>query len=271
LTDGIFRRFGLSGKVSLCFSSGCACIVNGVISTRIIEEKSERNRAITAVSFMPCGAKIICLQYLSSFTKYPALATVLVIFICFFTSLVVAKIHLCFSGEKVFGDALFDLPTYRFPTIKEVFLLTKEKSLSFIKKAGKVIAFASIDVWFLSSFDFRFSFGAKDNILTVIASKLKYLFLPLGFYDERLTVAMIAGFFAKESIVAILAQGAQFYSGFSVLAYMVFVSLYPPCISALTTMRKEFSNRKYFYLSLLTSIICAYFSAMIINLLGLII
>ncbi len=268
LTDGIFRKFGLSGKVALCFSSGCACIVNGVISTRIIEEKSERLRAITAVSFMPCGAKIVCLQYLSSFTSMPALCTVCVVFLSFFVSLIVAKIHLIFSNEKTFNDALFDLPTYRFPTMREVFILTKEKSLSFIKKAGSVIVCASIVVWFLSSFDFSLNFGAKNSILSILSSKLKYLFIPLGFYDERLTVAIIAGLFARESIVAVLSQGVIFASEFSVFAYMIFISLYPPCLSAIITARKEFGDKKRFYLMLLSGVICAYFSAMFINLLG---
>ena len=47
-----------------------------------------------------------------------------------------------------------ELPEYKIPSLKYVVKEVFEKVLSFIKRAGSIILFCSIVIWFLLSFSF---------------------------------------------------------------------------------------------------------------------
>ena len=61
-----------------------------------------------------------------------------------------------FRGEAV--PFVMELPNYRFPSLRNVVQLLWEKSKDFLQRAFSVILIATIIVWFLKSFDFRFNF-----------------------------------------------------------------------------------------------------------------
>ena len=60
-----------------------------------------------------------------------------------------------FRGEAV--PFVMELPHYRLPSPRNVLLLLWEKARDFLQRAFSVILIATIVVWFLKSFDFRFN------------------------------------------------------------------------------------------------------------------
>ena len=70
-----------------------------------------------------------------------------------------------FRGEAV--PFVMELPNYRLPRAKNVAQLLWEKSKDFLQRAFSVILIATIVVWFLKSFDFRFNMvtDSRDSIL----------------------------------------------------------------------------------------------------------
>ena len=100
-----------------------------------------------------------------------------------------------------------ELPAYHVPAWGNVFRATWERGWSFIKRAGSVILAATVVLWFLQGFGFENgAFGMvedQDNsVLAAIATKIAWIFAPLGFGNWRATVASVSGLIAKENVLA---------------------------------------------------------------------
>jgi ferrous iron transport protein B len=151
-----------------------------------------------------------------------------------------------------------ELPNYRLPGAKNVFMLLKEKAGDFLQRAFTVIFFASLIIWALQNFSIRFDpvSAPEDSILALLARLISPLFSPLGFGFWQAAVALIAGFMAKEAVVSTLAilmgtsVGALplalsgLFSPAAAFAFLVFVLLYTPCVAAIATVRRELGSRR---------------------------
>ncbi len=96
-------------------------------------------------------------------------------------------------------------------------------------------------------------------------------------------VALLTGFIAKESVVSTLsvlvgstltalnasaALGSMF-TPLSAYTFLVFVSLYTPCIAAVSTMSRELQSKKYTVFTIVFQIAVAYLAALIVHTIGL--
>ena len=109
-----------------------------------------------------------------------------------------------FAGDP--APFVMELPAYHVPAWGNVFRTTWERGWSFIKRAGSVILAATVVLWFLQGFGFENGvFGMvedQDNsVLAAIATKVAWIFAPLGFGNWRATVASVSGLIAKENVV----------------------------------------------------------------------
>jgi ferrous iron transport protein B len=159
-----------------------------------------------------------------------------------------------FRGEAV--PFVMELPNYRLPGVKNVSHLLWDKAKDFLTRAFTVIFLASIAVWFLQSFDFRFNLvsDAENSMLATVAGFIAPIFAPLGFGDWRASTALISGFIAKESVVSTLtvllgitgenmAPLVGAYSPIVALAFLVFSLLYTPCVAAIAAVRRELGGK----------------------------
>lgn len=64
--DKLFRKFGLSGKSFIPLLIGTGCSVPGIMSSRTIENESDRRMTIMTTSFIPCGAKLPVIAMIST-------------------------------------------------------------------------------------------------------------------------------------------------------------------------------------------------------------
>ena len=73
-----------------------------------------------------------------------------------------------FRGEPV--PFVMELPNYRMPSPKSVFLLLWEKARDFLQRAFTVIFIATIIIWFLQSFDTRLNVvdDSADSLLAML-------------------------------------------------------------------------------------------------------
>ena len=160
-----------------------------------------------------------------------------------------------FLGEPV--PFVLELPAYRIPTLKNVFLNVWDKAKDFIRKAFTVIFIASMVIWFLQSFNFQFEMieDSSQSILAAIGSFVAPIFKPLGFSDWRASTALMTGITAKESVVStltVLTQAsntvalntalATIFTPLSGFAFLVFTVLYMPCIAAFAATKRELGS-----------------------------
>ncbi|MBU0480595.1 MAG: ferrous iron transport protein B [Proteobacteria bacterium] len=158
MMDRIFRIFGLHGSsvMSYILSGGIAggCAVPGVMATRTLRSPKERMATLLTTPFMNCGAKIPVLALLigTFFSENQAGFMFMLTLLAWIVALVVAKILrlTVLKGEST--PFVMELPPYRFPTLKGLFIHTWEKTWQYIRKAGTVILGASILLWAMMTF-----------------------------------------------------------------------------------------------------------------------
>ena len=175
----------------------------------------------------------------------------------YFTGIIVGILYaFLLKGTMFKGEAVpfvMELPNYRMPGAKNVWLLLWDKAKDFISRAFTVIFVATIIIWFLQSFDTRLNIvtRSQDSLLAALAGLISPLFAPLGLGDWRISTALITGFTAKESVVSTLTVlfGGQtgaisgLFTPFSALVFLVFTLLYTPCVAAITSVKRELGGK----------------------------
>lgn len=254
VTDKMLRKIGLSGRSIVPMLIGFGCSVPAVMSSRTLPSERDRKMTILLVPFMSCTAKLPIYALFSAafFPKYAALVMIGLYIFGIIAGILTALLSKAtsFKGEAV--PFVMELPNYRMPSAKNTFLLLWEKTKDFITRAFTVIFIASIVIWFLRTFNFRFEMveNSKDSILALIAGWISPIFKPLGFADWRITTSLITGFLAKESVVStlsVLLGGKAAVGGIltsaSALSLLVFCLLYTPCVATIAAVRRELGGK----------------------------
>jgi len=261
MTDGLFSKIGLSGRAAFSVLLGYGCTAAAITSTRALEEKDIQRRAISCLYFVPCSAKLpVYLTLLSSVFENTFLGAVLLYVLGTGMGLAVAAFT-----KKDDGIFLMELADICMP---DVFFVLKKllfQIKQFIIKISTTVLAFSLAVWFLSSFSFAGPVSAEESFLAHICGVLKYAFYPMGIEDWRAAFAAVSGVIAKENIAGmlyVLYPGGVRFSFPSACAYLTFVSLIPPCISAVASCAHELGRKTawlYFLMQTLFAFLCAYF------------
>ena len=183
IMDRIFRKFGLSGKSFIPMLIGSGCSVPGIMASRTIENDKDRKMTIILTPFIPCSAKLpVFALLIGAFfpnDSWVAPSMYLFGFLMVILSGIVLKNTKLFSGEP--APFVMELPQYRLPGAKGVFIHMWERGKSFIIKAGTIIFVASGVIWFLQSFSFSFEMvDSGESILAVIGSFIAPIIVTLG-------------------------------------------------------------------------------------------
>jgi ferrous iron transport protein B len=180
-----------------------------------------------------------------------------------------------FKGEAV--PFIMELPNYRMPSARNTLQLLWEKSKDFLQRAFSVIRIATIVVWFLQSFDFRFNIvtDSHESILAAVSGIFVPIFAPLGLGDWRIITSLISGFMAKESVVSVLevlfgAEGGvnAVMTNLTALSILVFSLLYTPCVAAIAAVKRELGY-KWAVFVVFWQCAVAWIAALLIRIIGL--
>ena len=281
--DRTLRHFGLSGKAFIPMLMGFGCTVPAVMGARTMENEKDRRMTIFLVPFMSCGARLPIYGLMTA-AFFPRQAG-LVVFGLYLLGLMVAigsgilLKHTVFQGEP--APFLLELPPYRMPTPKNIWLHVWQRVRDFLTRAGTVIAVMSVAVWFLQNFglDLRMVEDTTDSILAWFGGFIAPLFKPLGFGAWQAAVALLTGLIAKEMVVSSMslfynfpltdyaAAGAVMAATFSpaaALAFLAFCALYTPCVAAIATIRREMGSLKWTALALGWQLVAAWLAAFLV-------
>lgn len=266
--DKIFRRFGLSGKSFIPLLMGFGCSVPALMASRTLENEKDRKITMMITPFMSCGAKLpIYLMFAT--TLFANSNQTLIVYSIYMLGLVVAVISaLILSKFIVKGEAsnfIMELPQYRVPTLRSVFIHGFEKVKGFAIKAGTVILASTILIWLLSNFNLSGMCEMEDSILASIGRSIQWIFTPLGFGNWKASVGVVTGWIAKENIVstfgvlygasdaiteaamegsAAIPGVATAFTSAAAFSYMTFNLLCMPCFAAVGAMKKEMGSWK---------------------------
>ena len=254
IMDKLLRKIGLSGRSIVPMLIGFGCTVPGVMASRTLSSRRDRQMTIILTPFMSCSAKLPIYAFFTS-VFFPGKGALVMIFLYVFGILTGIIFALILKGSLFKGEPVpfvMELPNYRMPGAKNVCQLLWEKAKDFLQRAFTVIFVATIVIWFLQTFDLRFNIVAesKDSILAILAGYIAPIFNPLGFGDWRISTALISGFMAKESVVSTLSilYGSTQSLLMSLttpaaLSLLIFCLLYTPCIAAIAAIKRELNGK----------------------------
>ena len=261
---------------------GFGCTVPAVMGARTMENEKDRRMTILLVPFMSCGARLPIYGLMTA-AFFPDHAG-LVVFGLYLLGPVLAFLsglflkRFLFKGEP--APFLLELPPYRMPTAKNIWLHVWQRVRDFLTRAGTIIAAMSVVVWFLQSFgpNFQMVSDTAESILARFGSFIAPIFAPLGFGAWQAAVALLTGLIAKEAVVSSMslfygfsmtdyaAAGAAMAVTFSpdaALAFLVFCALYTPCVAAIATIRREMGSRRWTVLTLAWQLAVAYLASFV--------
>ena len=236
LMDRWLKPFGLSGKSAVPLMSGAACAIPAVMSARTIENDKERLITILVTPFMTCSARlpiyIVIIGLVIPQTTFLGLDLQgLVLFGMYALGLLAALGSAWLFKWWLKSDfksfLILEMPTYRFPVLRNVGINVWEKTMGFVWGAGKMILAISIVLWVLGSFGVSQQFTNAEQLVRqehpdmtaeeldneVQSQKLEYSFLgtlghiiepaikPLG-YDWKMGIGLVSSFAAREVFVS---------------------------------------------------------------------
>ena len=251
--DKLLRKIGLSGRSFVPMLIGFGCTVPAVMAARTLPSQRDREMTIFLTPFMSCSAKLpIYAIFTAAFFPRHGALVMIALYMGVLSAL--ALKGTAFKGKPV--PFVMELPNYRLPSAKSVWLLIWDKTKDFLVRAFTIIFIASLVIWVLQTFDARINVvqNSADSMLADIGRFIAPIFEPLGFGDWRASTALITGFTAKEAVVSTFAvltggtvstlpqQLATIFSPAAALAFLVFTLLYTPCVAAITAVKRELSG-----------------------------
>ncbi len=251
--DRIMHAMGLHGKSFIPMILGFGCNIPGIMAARTLENEKDRIITILVNPLISCSARlpIYVLFAGALFPKNKDTVILSMYILGVILAILMARLFKStfFKGEP--APLIMELPPYRIPTWKGVFIAAWHRSSLFVKKAGTIILAAVILVWFLASMPPGVEYASGSSLVGKLGSFLAPLFKPAGFGSWQAAVALLFGIMAKESVVGTLgtlyhaedkALSSVIASKFTPLgayAFMVMSLVYIPCIATIAAIKKE--------------------------------
>ena len=255
LLDRFMGIFGLSGKAFLPMLMSFGCTVPAIMATRTFENDNDRKTSIFLLPLISCSARLpVFLLFTNIFFKEHREIVILFLYVLsIILAIIIGLIMKSFSKKNYSGEVfILELPNYKLPSLSYIFKESLNKISSFFKKIGTLILSISIIIWFLSNFNIYGFCSVEDSFLYSIGTYISKIFIPLGFGFWQAAVSLITGLMAKEFIISSMGVAfglnlheilPTFFSVQSSISFLVFVLLYTPCISVLSTVKHEYGMK----------------------------
>ncbi|MBO1625116.1 ferrous iron transport protein B [Bacillus arachidis] len=281
--DRIMEFFGLNGKAFIPMIIGFGCNVPGIMAARTIEQEKERLLTILVTPFMSCSARLpVYALFAGVFFPHNQATVVFSLYIAgIVLALLVTKVMSLTVLKEEKSIFVIELPPYRVPQAKTLWLSTWEKGKGFVRKAGTFIFGGSVVIWLLNyAGPSGFGVDMGDSFLAMIGGFVAPILAPLGFGTWQAAASLLTGFLAKEVVVSTMAiiyavkedvlgnvMGAH-YTALSAYAFMFFILLYVPCLATVAVIRRETGSIKWTIFSVVYPLIVAYLLTLVIYQVG---
>lgn len=240
--DRLMQFFGLNGRSIVALISGGACAIPAVMSTRTISNWKERLITILVTPFISCSARIPVYTVLIGFAvpattvggifNLQGLAFMALYLFGIAAALLAALVFKWILKTHEHSFLMLEMPEYRVPVMRNIWINVWEKVKTFLMEAGKVILAISLVLWILASFAPSGEMAAAEREALAIAESqsldqeatenliaakkietsyagrlgktIEPVIRPLGF-DWKIGIALITSFAAREVFVGTMA------------------------------------------------------------------
>ncbi len=238
LMDRVMRSMGLHGRAFVPMLSGFACAVPAIMATRTMERRRDRLLTMMVVPLMTCSARLPVYTLIIG-ALFPAglLFGFLPVHGTLMAGMYLFSISTALLAAWVLSKTILvappvplvlELPPYRMPRLRDVFIMMWQRTRYFLTEAGTVILACTVVLWILLTFprdiplsrdyataianapnedaaaqlenertgeQLRQSYGGR------LGHAIEPLIAPLGF-DWKIGIGLIGSFAAREVFVA---------------------------------------------------------------------
>ncbi|AMN47261.1 iron transporter FeoB [Steroidobacter denitrificans] len=276
MLDRVMGTVGLSGRSFIPLLSSFACAVPGIMATRHIGNWRDRLTTIMIAPLTTCSARLpVYALIIGAFIPQRKVMGFLnlqgvVLFTLYLAGIVsamaVAWVLKVSSGRTLLHPLMMELPSYRWPNLRNLFIGLLERAKIFLMRVGTIILSLSILLWFLASYPApppeATGAAIQYSLAGMLGRALETVLAPIGF-NWQISIALVPGFAARE--VAVSALGTVYAlsatgdnvaeqltpmiaaswsaaTAYSLLAWYVFA---PQCISTLSIVKRETNSIRY--------------------------
>ncbi len=277
IMDRVMKKIGLHGRSFIPMMIGFGCSIPAIMGTRILDDRKSRLTTIMVLPLMSCGARFPIYALIIPAFFAPEWYG-LMMWLIYMTGILMAiLLSLILRKTILKGDSglfLMELPPYRMPTIRGLFIHMWERSWLYLKKAGTVILTISIILWAMTSYpkvgeekleglseEQALQIELQSSIAGRIGKAMEPVLKPMGF-DYRIGTALIGALAAKEIFVAqmgiVFSVGEtdeesetlrtklqENYTALQGLCIMLFCLISAPCVATLAICRRETNSWKW--------------------------
>lgn len=158
LMDRFMARIGLNGKSFIPLLSSFACAIPGIMATRVIENERDRLTTILAAPLMTCSARLpvyalLIAAFIPPRAYFGGLVNLqgLTLAALYALGILMAVVVALVLKKTIFrGDTppfLMELPSYKWPSLRNAFHRVVERAVVFLRCAGTLILAVSILIW----------------------------------------------------------------------------------------------------------------------------
>ena len=211
--DRSMRVLGLHGKSFLPLLVGFGCTVPGIYATRTLENEQDRKITAFLTTFMSCGARLpVYVIFGAAFFGAGAGNLIFALYlvgigVAIITSLLLTRVV---YRNKITPPFVMELPPYRVPYIRHLFVSVWRRTMEFVRSAGTIILGASVAIWFLLAIPIRdggFNDVEPEDSAFGTASRLAApVFEPAGYGQWEGSGSLVMGFLAKEAVISTMSQ-----------------------------------------------------------------
>lgn len=235
--DRLMRAVGLPGKSFVPMIIGFGCNVPAILGTRTLDNRRDRILAVMMSPFMSCGARLaIFTVFVAAFFPRGGQNIVFLLYIIGIAMAVLTGLFLkktLLRGNN--APFILEMPRFQWPQWRLLRRMSWHRLKRFILNAGKLIIPVCMVI------------GLCD--LSVIGKMIVPVFEPMGITPDNwpAAVGLLTGLMAKEVVIGTLnalyaTPGdlvTHFHAQANAFAYLLFVLLYFPCMSATAAMLRE--------------------------------
>lgn len=270
LMDALMAKLGLDGRGFVMVLMGFGCNVPALMGTRVMRSRPMRLLTMLVIPLSLCSARLQVFLFMIAILFAPSQAA-LVLFslymMSFFTIFITAVLFKNqYQNQEPF---ILELPPYRFPTARQIWLRGWQEVKHFLQRASKFIVIGVVLVWALTHYPTDVAPASLGTLAGQIGLWFAPVLNPIGI-DSQLAIALIFGFVAKEIVVGSLAviyglngdalaqQIAMNIDWVQGMSFMLFTLIYTPCLSTIATLKNESKSTAFMWLSIGWSLLLAW-------------
>lgn len=242
LFDGLMQKFGMNGRSMVSLISSGACAIPAIMATRTISNPKERLITMMVSPLISCSARLPVYAVLIGFVVPQETVGYIfnlqgLAFMGLYVLGIVGALGSAFVFKKILksdqpSSLLLELPMYKSPVWRNVWVNVRQKVWSFITEAGKIILVISLILWFLASYgpgdrmkeaqetalteaaEMQLNEEDSQNLIAsrkiensyvgIMGKFIEPVITPLG-YDWKIGIALLTSFAAREVFVGTMA------------------------------------------------------------------